>query len=592
MLAILSSHGGHRSKAHTLFLPLFLTIEILSFSSLLAEANQASSPSHFSKFSREGPSKEANNNILSFCKKTPHQAACESIFISSSSKTSTAYKEAPQTLENLFVHSVEFSISKAHLARALAYNFSISHRQNAHQPHLLGGINDCLELLEDSIDSLDNVIRKHGKSTKSSTYGHVDDDVQTWLSAALTNQETCLESLENDNSKVDKGLMETSAKNLSQFISNSLSLFMMTSRTKNTNPRPNVVGGRRLLSDDFPTWVSGTERKLLEGSVNELEAHAVVALDGSGTHKSIGEALGLVASLEESGTTGGRSVIHVKAGTYYEYIRIPTKQKNVMLIGDGLGKTIIVGSRSSEAGWTTYESATVAAMGDGFIARDITIVNSAGPAKQQAVALRVGADKSVIFRCSIVGYQDTLYTHSKRQFYRETQIYGTVDFIFGNSAVVFQNCNIFVRKPASSGLKNFVTAQGRSSPDQNTGISIHNCKISAASDLAPVKSNYETYLGRPWKQYSRTVVMQSYLDESINRAGWSPWAGGFGLTTLYYGEYLNFGPGASTSGRVQWPGYHASITTTVAQGFTVGGFISGNLWLPSTGVSFDSGLIS
>lgn len=359
MLAILSSHGGHRSKAHTLFLPLFLTIEILSLSSLLAEANQASSPSHFSKFSRGGPSKEANNNILSFCKKTPHQAACESIFISSSSKTSTTYKEAPQTLENLFVHSVEFSISKAHLARALAYNFAISHRQNAHQPHLLGGINDCLELLEDSIDSLDNVIRKHDKSTKSSTYGHVDDDVQTWLSAALTNQETCLESLENDNSKVDKGLMETSAKNLSQFISNSLSLFMMTSRTKNTNPRPNVVGGRRLLSDDFPTWVSGTERKLLEGSVDELEAHAVVALDGSGTHKSIGEALGLVASLEESGTTGGRSVIHVKAGTYYEYIKIPTKQKNVMLIGDGLGKTIIVGSRSSEAGWTTYQSATV-----------------------------------------------------------------------------------------------------------------------------------------------------------------------------------------------------------------------------------------
>jgi pectin methylesterase-like acyl-CoA thioesterase len=65
-----------------------------------------------------------------------------------------------------------------------------------------------------------------------------------------------------------------------------------------------------------------------------------------------------------------------------------------------------------------------AAMGDGFIARDITFVNSAGPAKHQAVALRVGSDKSVIFRCSIVGYQDTLYTHSKRQFYRETDIYG------------------------------------------------------------------------------------------------------------------------------------------------------------------------
>ncbi|PON60164.1 Pectinesterase, Tyr active site [Parasponia andersonii] len=230
-------------------------------------------------------------------------------------------------------------------------------------------------------------------------------------------------------------------------------------------------------------------------------------------------------------------------------------------------------------------------MGDGFIARDITFVNSAGPAKHQAVALRVGSDRSVVFRCSILGYQDTLYTHSKRQFYRETDIYGTVDFIFGNSAVVFQSCNIFSRKPASSGLRNFVTAQGRSSPDQNTGISIHNCRISAASDLAPVKSSYETYLGRPWKQYSRTVIMESFLDDSISPAGWSSWSGGFGLKTLFYGEYMNTGPGASTGRRVNWAGYHASLTAPQANSFTVAGFISGNVWLPSTGVSFDSGLL-
>ncbi|XP_009339900.2 probable pectinesterase/pectinesterase inhibitor 35 [Pyrus x bretschneideri] len=589
MFTILSSSniGEDRSKTHTFFLSMFLIIQILLLS---AEANQASSPSLFSKFSRAGPSKEANN-IVSFCKHTPHQAACESIFISKTSNITTITKPPPQTLEGLFVHSVDFSIIKASLVRALAYNLTISHRQTSHQTHSLGVINDCLELVEDSIDLLDNVILKYD-STKSA-YSHADDDIQSWLSAALTNQETCLDSLASDKSMVDKGSMETSAQNINQFISNSLSLFMLTSRSpkqaQKKNPSNNV-GGRRLLSDDFPSWVSGAERKLLEASVGDLEAHAVVALDGSGTHKSIGEALGLVASLAESGD-GGRSVIHVKAGTYHEYIKIPTKQKNVMLIGDGLGATIIVGDRNSEDGWTTFQSATVAAMGDGFIARDITFENNAGPSKHQAVALRVGADKSVIFRCSIVGYQDTLYTLSKRQFYRDTQIYGTVDFIFGNSAAVFQNCNIYARKPASTGLKNFVTAQGRTSPDQNTGISIHNCKISAASDLAPVKSKYETYLGRPWKQHSRTVIMQSYLDDSISRAGWSPWSGGFALNTLYYGEYSNYGPGASTLGRVRWPGYHASLTPVAAQAFTVGGFISGNLWLPSTGVSFDSGLI-
>lgn len=229
-------------------------------------------------------------------------------------------------------------------------------------------------------------------------------------------------------------------------------------------------------------------------------------------------------------------------------------------------------------------------MGDGFIARDITFVNNAGPGKHQAVALRVGSDKSVIFRCSILGYQDTLYTHSKRQFYRETDIYGTVDFIFGNSAAVFQNCNIYTRKP-SNGQRNFITAQGRSDPNQNTGISIHNCKIMAASDLVPVKSKVATYLGRPWKEYSRTVIMQSFLDDSIHPSGWSPWSGSVGLKTVYYGEFMNSGPGASTSGRVNWPGYKASLTPAEAQAFTVAGFISGNLWLPSTGVAFDSGLL-
>lgn len=63
----------------------------------------------------------------------------------------------------------------------------------------------------------------------------------------------------------------------------------------------------------------------------------------------------------------------------------------------------------------------------------------------------------------------TRYTHSLRQFYRECDIYGTVDFIFGNAAAIFQNCSLFARKPLPD-QKNIFTAQGRSDPNQNTGI--------------------------------------------------------------------------------------------------------------------------
>ncbi|KAG6538290.1 hypothetical protein ZIOFF_003404 [Zingiber officinale] len=181
-----------------------------------------------------------------------------------------------------------------------------------------------------------------------------------------------------------------------------------------------------------------------------------------------------------------------------------------------------------------------AVVGDGFLMRDLTVENSAGPSKHQAVALRVGADLSAFYRCSFVGYQDTLYAHSLRQFFRNCDVYGTVDFIFGNAAVVLQNCSLYARRPLDN-QQNIFTAQGREDPNQNTGISIHNCKVAAASDLAPVQSSFRTYLGRPWKEYSRTVFMQSSLDSLIAPAGWLEWNGSFALKTLYYGEYMNRG---------------------------------------------------
>ncbi|CAA7055867.1 unnamed protein product [Microthlaspi erraticum] len=449
-------------------------------------------------------------------------------------------------------------MNHALLARSLAFNLTVSHRTT--QVHVVDPVHDCLELLDDTLDMLSRIRTKDGD----------EEDVHTWLSAALTNQETCEQSLQEKSKSYKHGFtMDFVARNLSGLLTNSLELFVSV-KSKN----------RRHLSSEqehFPTFVTSSERRLLEASVSELKLDAVVAADGSGTHKTVGEAL-LAASLASS---GGRTVIHLKAGTYNEIIRIPTKQKNVMLVGDGKGKTVIVGSRSNRGGYSTYNTATVAAMGEGFIARDITFVNSAGPKSEQAVALRVGADKSVVYRCSVEGYQDSLYTHSKRQFYRETDITGTVDFIFGNSAVVFQSCNIVARKPLP-GQRNFVTAQGRSHSEQNTGISIQNCRITAQS---------MTFLGRPWKEYSRTVVMQSFLDGSIHPSGWSPWSGGFGLKTLFYGEFGNSGPGSSISGRVKWAGCHSSLTVKEAEGFTVASFIYGTMWLPSTGVSFDSGLV-
>jgi pectinesterase len=233
-------------------------------------------------------------------------------------------------------------------------------------------------------------------------------------------------------------------------------------------------------------------------------------------------------------------------------------------------------------------------VGKGFIARDLTVENTAGPSKHQAVALRSDSDLSVFYRCSFEGYQDTLYAHALRQFYRDCKISGTVDFVFGNAAAVFQNCQFLARKPLPD-QKNSITAQGRKDPNQNTGFAFQFCNITADLDLAATNASSSnqtyTYLGRPWKEYSRTIIMQSYIGSVVRPEGWLEWYGDFALDTLFYGEFMNFGPGSGLASRVKWPGYHAINSTGQVANFTVAQFIDGNLWLPSTGVKYTAGLM-
>ncbi|TKY61763.1 pectinesterase/pectinesterase inhibitor 7 [Spatholobus suberectus] len=81
-------------------------------------------------------------------------------------------------------------------------------------------------------------------------------------------------------------------------------------------------------------------------------------------------------------------------------------------------------------------------------------------------------------------------------------------------------------------------------------MSIQNATIKAVQDLAPMVGIVETYLGRPWKEYLRTIYMQSIMDILTAFAGWHEWSGNFSLTTLYYAEYDNMGPTSNTANRV------------------------------------------
>ncbi|KAL6004900.1 hypothetical protein ACLOJK_005458 [Asimina triloba] len=495
----------------------------------------------------EAPTKD----IKSWCSQTPYTKDCEHFM----GQLPSSWR-SPQLKFEFKKLAVMVALDSAR--RAASHTKKLGSKCRSEQEKKAWA--DCLALYESTILELNRTIDPTQKCD--------DVDRQTWLSAALTNLDTCRTGF------VELGVVDNvlplMSNNVSKLICNTLAI----------NKPPPV---EQQYKDGFPKWLSAGDRKLLQAS--STQPNLVVAQDGSGDFRTIQDAIDAASDRRGS----GRFVIRVKAGVYRENVVVGNKLKNIMLVGDGIRNTIVTGSRSVGGGSTTFNSATFAVTGEGFIARDINFRNTAGPENHQAVALRSGSDLSVFYRCGFEGYQDTLYVHSNRQFYKECYIYGTVDFIFGNAAVVLQNCMIYARRPMAQ-QKNAVTAQGRTDPNQNTGISIHNSRVMAAPDLVPVQGSFQTFLGRPWKEYSRTVYMKSYIDSLVDPAGWLEWDGSFALSTLYYGEYRNVGPGSSTANRVNWRGYRAITSSSEASQFTVGNFISGNSWLPSTGVPYHAAI--
>jgi len=97
--------------------------------------------------------------------------------------------------------------------------------------------------------------------------------------------------------------------------------------------------------------------------------------------------------------------------------------------------------------------------GKGFMAQDLTIQNTAGPAVA-LLSISHFSLISLVYRCSIEGYQDTLDADTGDQMYLETDIRGTVDFVFGYARAAFLGCRLLVRSSGASkpGAHNVVTA--------------------------------------------------------------------------------------------------------------------------------------
>uniref|UniRef100_A0A0D6QUB8 Pectinesterase n=1 Tax=Araucaria cunninghamii TaxID=56994 RepID=A0A0D6QUB8_ARACU len=431
-------------------------------------------------------------------------------------------------------------------------------------------VGNCVEFLDGSMRYIQKTRGQELKGLKIK-------DVEAWLSAALTHQYDCSSALKY--------------VNISQAVGSAMARLVMV--TNVTSTALSMVDALDTYGPDTAKWMPPkTERSSAGGKMGKSyakrifrELEAKPAVPDVTVSKDQGSPTIQQAVDGAPANSGKRYVIYIKEGIYEEIVRIPPAKRNLMFVGDGMDKTVITGSMSVPslpAPITTYGSATVAVNADGFMARDITFQNTAGPEQHQAVALRVDGDLSAFHNCAILSHQDSLYTHTLRQFYKNCRIEGTVDFIFGNSAAIFEECLILLRPrqvQPEKGAQNTVTAHARVDPAQSTGFVFHNCTIKGTADYMRYFHDnpkiHKGFLGRPWKMYARTIFMNSYLGEVISPEGWLFWNGNFALDTLYYGEYQNYGPGAKLSGRVPW-------SNLIPEGnvgmYSVENFIQGEEW--------------
>jgi len=285
----------------------------------------------------------------------------------------------------------------------------------------------------------------------------------------------------------------------------------------------------------------------MAGKIPPEDKTYYVAADGTGDYYSIQRALDMAPK------TGG-AVLSVSPGVYREVLTIDKPGITIRSANPDASKTVIVNDRNAGQNGGTLHSATVNVTADDFFAENITIENDFNkthpqlPAGSQALAILVTGDRAIFHNDRLLGNQDTVYlgTHCgndaqncavTRQYFSDCYVAGNVDFIFGDSKAVFENCEIH-STPHGGG---YITAQSKHYPKQDSGFVIDHCRLTADPGVTGT-----VFLGRPWRPYATVVYLHTEMDSQVDPAGWREWHPGdtHSLETVYYAEFDSTGPGA------------------------------------------------
>jgi pectinesterase len=277
---------------------------------------------------------------------------------------------------------------------------------------------------------------------------------------------------------------------------------------------------------------------------------AVVAPDGSGDFTSVQEAISRAPM--RTGKSDPRWVILVKPGTYRERIHVQRERGNILVRGEEAAKSVIVFDQHANIPGPdgkiigTFRTPTVWIDADGMIWENITLANDAGrpgprdggPPVGQALALRVDGERVIFRGCRFLGWQDTILTTRGRQYFVDCYIEGNVDFIFGGGTAYFDRCHIHCLADG------YITAA--STPEGEAhGFVFADCRITGDEGV-------HTYLGRPWRDFAKTVFIRTEMSDVVRPEGWHNWNKPGAEQTTFYREFGNTGSGSDPAGRAKW----------------------------------------
>lgn len=225
----------------------------------------------------------------------------------------------------------------------------------------------------------------------------------------------------------------------------------------------------------------------------------------------------------------------------------------------------------------TFRSYTMFLDSHDITLKNLTVRNESFPRSKagQAIALYADGDRIIVENCRLESYQDTLFTGPLppaalspggfagpkefaerivgRQYYRNCYICGDIDFIFGSALAYFEECEIasvfseelLPDKDGNPPVYGYVTAA--STPEGYPyGYVFHKCRFTGTCPKESV------YLGRPWRNFAKTVLIDCELGSHIRKEGFHDWNKKDAHDTVFYAEYRSTGEGAAPGSRASF----------------------------------------